>query len=290
MMITHNHPAYRSKWNDSSAAKYNGAFYYSKEIVANIIPNVQTDRNWVTINVPHHAYDHSIVFVHNNMNPENYDWLADFDDLVLVCGVPETCDKVSHLGRAIYLPLSIDVEYVRQFTRPKTRGTAFAGRAAKRRGTDLPRQVDTLEGMKRQELLPRMAAYKQIYAVGRTAIEARALGCEILPYDPRYPDPSLWQVLDNKDAARLLQAELNRIDGKPKPNKETDMTELNWLEGFPERNGIYRCRIDNKEIRALAHKKCSINGRHRWMELDGRDAPINVKIEYVDKRLDLSEL
>ena len=57
-----------------------------------------------------------------------------------------------------------------------------------------------------------MAEYEQIYAVGRTAIEAKILGCEVLPYDVRYPDPRMWKVIDNKDAAKLLQKKLDVID------------------------------------------------------------------------------
>ena len=92
--------------------RWNGAFYYSQEIVNNIIPNVKTDRNWITINVPGVACDHSVVFIHNNKTPEAYGWLSKYKDLVLVCGVPETCEKVSGLGKAVYLPLSIDTTFV----------------------------------------------------------------------------------------------------------------------------------------------------------------------------------
>ena len=66
--------------------------------------------------------------------------------------------------------------------------------------------------MKRPQLLAAMAEYKQIYAVGRTAIEARALGCTIKAYDERFPDPRRWKVVDNKDAAKMLQKQLDRID------------------------------------------------------------------------------
>lgn len=67
---------------------WNGAYYYSCEIVKNIIPRVETDRNWVTINAMGMCKDHSIVFIHNNTRPQLYDWLKDYKDLVLVCGIP----------------------------------------------------------------------------------------------------------------------------------------------------------------------------------------------------------
>ena len=53
-----------------------------------------------------------------------------------------------------------------------------------------------------------------VYAVGRTASEAKALGCKLKPYDPRFPKVSFWKVIDNKDAAKILQEKLNEIDGK----------------------------------------------------------------------------
>ena len=129
-----------------------------------------------------------------------------------MCGIPETVEKVSHLGKAIYLPLSIDVENVKQYARPKTKKAAFVGRKAKRKGVELPEGIDYIEGLPRTKLLAAMAEYEEVYAVGRTAIEAKALGCKVLPYDPRFPDPERWRVLDNKEAAQMLQEKLNEIE------------------------------------------------------------------------------
>lgn len=216
MIIDHNHRKYREKWDRAGANKYNGAFYYSKEIVKNIIPNVKTDRNWITVNIPGVGCDHSILFVHNNLHPENYDWIQTYGykDVVLVCGIPETVEKVKHLGKAIYLPLNIDVEYVKQFkVEEKTKDSAFVGRPAKRKMAELPDGIDIIENVKRQNMLPIMAQYRNIYAVGRTAIEAKALGCKIKKCDPRFPKVSIWKVVDNKDAAKMLQKMLDEIDG-----------------------------------------------------------------------------
>ena len=52
MIVDYKHPKYRRIWTQAGDQKYNGAYYYSKEIVSNIIPLVNTDRNWLTINVP----------------------------------------------------------------------------------------------------------------------------------------------------------------------------------------------------------------------------------------------
>ncbi len=216
MIIDHTHPAYIRKWQNAGLNQFNGAYYYSQEIVENIIPNIETSRNWITVNVKGVGCDHAIVFIHNNKNPSNYEWLHyyGYKDLVLVCGIPETVEKVAHLGKAIYLPISVDVDYVKQFrVEEKTKGTAFVGRPAKRKGLTLPDDIDYLEGLPREELLRTMAEYKTVYAVGRCAIEAKILGCKLKAYDPRFPKVSRWKILDNKDAVSMLQEELDRIDG-----------------------------------------------------------------------------
>lgn len=232
MIIDHNNSQYRTMRNCGGPNKYNGAFYYSTEIVNNIIPRVKTDRNWSTVMVKGQAFDHCIYFVHNNIHISSYEWLKDYDDVVLVCGVPETVEKVSHIGKAIYLPLSIDVAEVEAYKCEKTKDTAYVGRYSKRAGLPLW-GVDCIENVNRNTLLKEMAQYEKVYAVGRCAIEAKCLGCEVLPFDPRYPDPDIWQVLDNKDAAKLLQKELDKID---RPCNETKRT------GDHTKNGTGRVR------------------------------------------------
>ncbi len=212
MIIDHNNLLFRQRWEGMRSNRYNGAYYYSKEIVDNIIPNVKTDRDWITVNVPGQCRDGAIIFVHNNLQPEHYNWLKGFKDLVIVCGVPETMEKVKHLGMPIYLPLSVNVDYVKQFKTEKTKEAAFVGRKSKRDNLVLPNGIDFIEDLPRPELLKRMAEYKEVYAVGRCAIEAKILGCKVKPYDPRYPKTSRWKVLDNKDAAKILQGQLDALD------------------------------------------------------------------------------
>lgn len=213
MIIDHTHPEYIKKYDALAVGnRHNGALYYSKEIVKNIIPRVKTERPWVTLKAGENAADHAVVFVHNNDHPEWYNYLKEFKDLVLVCGVPTTCDKIKHLGRPIYIPLSVDVAEVEKYRKEKTKGRAFVGRRSKRRGSAFPPYTDIIEGLPREDLLERMAEYKEVYAVGRTAIEARILGCDILAYDTRYPDPEVWKIVDNKEAAKILQQKLDEID------------------------------------------------------------------------------
>lgn len=218
MIIDHTHKAWRRVQKTFGRNQYNGALYYSKEICEKFIPNIRTTRNWITVNVQGVGCDHAIVFVHSNLRPDHYDWLKKYNDLILVCSVPETCEKVKHLGTPVYLPLSIDVEYVQQFKVPveERSGTAFVGRYSKTKydGVRLPFGIDYIMGLPRDELLQKMAKYKSVYAVGRVALEAKALGVEVLPYDPRYPDPDVWEVIDTKYAVRMLQEKLDEIDGK----------------------------------------------------------------------------
>lgn len=212
MIIDYQHPAYQMKHRAmyGSVGKYNGAYYYSKEIREFLIPKIKTDRNWITINLPGFGADHSIVFIHNNLNPYRYDWLSKYHDLILVVGVPETAEKVAHLGKTIYLPLPIDEANVVKYIVEKDKEVCYAGRGRKFIGKKV--KGDPICDLPREEMLARMAHYKKCYAVGRTAIEARILGCEILPYDPRFPDPSIWQPFTYDDAVEYLQNKLDEID------------------------------------------------------------------------------
>lgn len=210
IIIDYKHPAYQMKHRAMWRGQYNGAYYYSKEIREFLIPKIKTDRNWVTINIPGFAADHSIVFIHNNLNQDHYSWLAKYHDLVLVVGVPETASKVAHLGKTVYLPLPIDEANVAQYKRPHDRDVAYAGRGKKFIGKKV--EGDPICDLPREEMLEKMSHYRRIYAVGRTAIEAKILGAEILPYDPRFPSPDVWKVFTYDDAAKYLQNKLDEID------------------------------------------------------------------------------
>lgn len=220
-IFSHLSPQYEAKRNLLASGKYNGAYYYSKEIVANIIPNVETDRNWVTVAVPGYAFDNSIVFIHHNVNPDKvYNWLRNYKNLVLVCSTRKAAEECKELGKAIWLPLSIDVEYVAKFKydgikepQPCYVGNKW-GYKAKDLKKYLPPNCITYSNMPRENILANMARHKKVYAVGRCALEALTLGAELGMCDSRFPNPSVWQVIDNKEAAKMLQDKLDEIDGR----------------------------------------------------------------------------
>ena len=205
-VFSHESPEYKS------TQKQNGAFLYSQEIVKYFIPNIKTTRNWVTIRKVPFCYDHSIVFIHNNLHPEFYDYLTHYRDLILVCGVESTCDKVKHLGRTIYLPLSVKVSEIEKYKTKKTKDTCYAGRKNKFAECNVALSTPRVEDLERDEFLKELAKYRKVYAVGRTAIEAKILGCKVLPYDPRFPNPDVWKVIDTMDAVKALQEKLDELE------------------------------------------------------------------------------
>ena len=212
VVLNHNHPKYLQKYAFAGENKFNGAYYYSKEICKYFVPKIKTDRSWITINVKGMGMNHSIVFIHNNLHPENYNHLMRYGDMILVCGIEETMPKVKHLGTPITLPLSVDVPYVEQFKTEKSEEVAFVGRPAKSLGYNFPPNTKFLMNMPREELLREAAKFENVYAVGRAAIECKILGCNILPYDKRFPDPSRWEILDSREAAKNLQKKIDKID------------------------------------------------------------------------------
>ena len=212
---------YKAIRSTLSSGQHNGAYYYSKEIVKNIIPHVKTNRPWDTLGIRGcGSADHAIVFLHHCLNwDKTYNWLKRYEDLVLVCSTKPTLEwaKRQRNAEAIFLPLSVDVEYVKQFKTRKTKGACYAGNrwAFKREdeNNNIPTGVEFPPAdLSREELLKFIAPYKELYAIGRCAIEGMILGCEIKPFYHVYPDPSYWKILDNKDAAKILQEELDKVE------------------------------------------------------------------------------
>ena len=223
MIIDHTHPEYIKLRKKTGNGKYNGAYYYSKEIVKNIIPRVQTWRDWNTIGRDVEGMRNgAIVFLHDNATTWHYEWLHKYEDLVLVCSSQYTADSVKYSGHTVLLPMSVDTEYVKKFRTKKTKDTCFAGNVWVKNNTRIcmtfpngvfPDKIDFFSSLPREKLLKELAKYKRAYAIDRCAIEAKVLGCELLPLDTRYSVDNVGEVLDNRDAAEILQKELDKIDG-----------------------------------------------------------------------------
>lgn len=206
MIISHKNKEYKLPCE-------NGAHIYSQLICKYFVPNIITDRNWVTINCEK-AVDNSIVFIHSNLNTDKkYSFLKDYKNLILVCSQKSTCRAVEKFGKTLYLPLSIDLDYIKSFrSNKKDRQCCYAGRKGKCGMDSLPKNIDYLYDISHEELLSRMAHYLYVYAVGLTALEAKALGCNVLPYDQRFPDPSVWVVRDIKQVISEFQKALDDLE------------------------------------------------------------------------------
>lgn len=196
----------------------NGAFFYSKELLENIVPNIKTKRNWILINAEGKCFDNSIVIIHNNKNPERYQWLEKYKDLILVCSQVKTLKKMIEMHpkfHSILIPLSIDTNYVKKFrVKKKTKEIGYFGRIVKCPPSILDDEsIDKIYGLDRDELLKTLAKYKKVYAIGRCALEAKCLGCEVLHHDGEYENTE-FELLDNKDIIPEFQQLLNDIDKK----------------------------------------------------------------------------
>lgn len=205
------------EWIDTHVGINNGAYWYSKELLENIVPNIKTKRSWCLINVQNQCEDGAIVFIHNNKNPERYKWLSDYKDLILVCSQPKTLNFMIEMFpkfHVILLPLSIDTDFVKQFkVKRKTRNTAYFGRKEKCPQEILnDSKIAKIYGLEREKLLKEIAKYKNVYAIGRCALEAKCLGCNVLSHEGEYENVD-FKLLDNKEVIPELQRLINEIDG-----------------------------------------------------------------------------
>lgn len=112
MIIDHNHAFFRRKWGLVKDIESSEVYVRSQEITEKIIPQIKTNRSWVTVNVPGACVDHAIVFIFGDT--EQYTWLKKFKDLVLICEDPETCKKVKSLGKAVYVAAESTIEFVEE--------------------------------------------------------------------------------------------------------------------------------------------------------------------------------
>lgn len=205
------------EWKDTHVGINNGAYWYSKELLENIVPKIKTDRNWVLINVDNQCKNHSIVFIHNNAHPESYYWLKDYEDLILICSQIKTLEIMISMFpqfHVVYIPLSIDTNYVSKFkVKRKTKEVAYFGREVK-----CPDEIknnpniDKIFGKDREKILKEVAKYKKVYAIGRCALEAKCLNCKVISHKGEYINTK-FDLLDNKEVIPLIQRICDEIDG-----------------------------------------------------------------------------
>ena len=205
------------EWIDTHVGVNNGAFWYSKELLENIVPKIKTDRGWCLINVDNQCEDRMIVFIHNNAHPESYYWLANYKDLILVCSQLKTLKTMIEMFpkfHCILLPLSIDTEYVKKFkVKRKTKDTALLGRLVKCPKDIMENdKIVKLGNGSRDDLLKQVAKFKNVYAIGRCALEAKCLGCKVTSHKGEYKGVD-FKLLDNSEVIPILQKRLNEIDG-----------------------------------------------------------------------------
>lgn len=202
--------------------KHNGAFYYSKEIVESFIPKIKTTYNWQTIN-HQKAPEHCIVFVHSNNALQRYDYLLKYKDIILVCSTNHSMNQLKKKGhkKVIYVPLSIDVDYLKKFKHNRKKNGAIAcGNVwafTKETKEYFARQgINHYHDLERESLLYLMANAKTVYAIGRTAMEAIYLGAEVIQPDKEYPVEKYTTYYTQKDAIRIMQEQLDALPKEPR--------------------------------------------------------------------------
>lgn len=180
-------PVYKAYRSGSSRGKNNGAYFYPLEIENDILTDFK-DLNLLVITAAalryhsRHIPDGSIVVCHDYIKPLiTYAKLLN-KDVLWVCSSKKAVKEFKDQNeRAVFIPLSIDVDYVKQFKRRKTKDTAFVGNiwSYKKEYVNSLEDVDILTELPRDELLSKMARYKHVIAEGRCQMEALALGCKV---------------------------------------------------------------------------------------------------------------
>lgn len=214
-------PPYRAWRNRGIGNIHNGAHYYGQEIEEFVLPKIKANLFVVTAGgtlQPKKVPDNCVFVCHHNVNPQKvYEQFFE-RGILWVCSKPSTVEKLKKVGeKAVYIPLSIDTQYVEKFKTEKTRDIAFVGNFWKfkfRYLESLPDNVHQIGVLPRKRLLEEMAKYKRVIAEGRCNMEAQVLGCEVQL--PDYKSLNLTieldvfprEVLDIRDAVPLWRAAL----------------------------------------------------------------------------------
>lgn len=198
----------RFKQHQASHYTNNGGYFYGKEIEENILPHFDyLDATVITVAASLYRPEtvgRAVVVCHDNRDTlRSYIlWLK--KDMLFVCSKESTVKTLRDAGeRAMYVPLSIDTEYVKQFVTDKTKEVAFVGNKwgfKKDYLESLPADIDQLSGMSREDLLREMAQYKRVIAEGRCLMEAQVLGAKTeVPQYKGGVESVFVEALDNRD-------------------------------------------------------------------------------------------
>lgn len=93
MVIDRNNKAYRRKWG---LAKNEPERKYS-ELISKAAAKIKTGRDFFTVNV-RQAANRAVVVIHNITG---YEWLKQYDDLILVCKDDETAEQFEKYGHTV---------------------------------------------------------------------------------------------------------------------------------------------------------------------------------------------
>lgn len=215
-----------------NSAKYNGLYYYSQTFEKYIVPKVNTDRPWHLIGLKSCGGENNmIVLVHDNLHPDKvYSYLRKYTNTVCICNTRDSAEAVSKYSYSIFLPTCVEIEEVRQFGKgvKKDQDACFAGNPWPALRDEIeqfvPPWVHRFGPMPREQFLPILAHYKNVYAIGVTAVEARALGCNILKRRAKF-EPEDFPLFDCKDAVKCIEHALDLVL-KQKVNRPIDCTKL----------------------------------------------------------------
>ena len=180
-------PVYKAYRSGSLRGKNNGAYFYPLEIENDILADFKhLDLLVITAAAlrynPRHIPNGSIVICHDYTRP--LITYAKFlnKDILWICSSEKAVKQFTDKNeRAVFIPLSIDVDYVKKFKTTKTKDNAFVGNvwSYKQEYVNGLEDVDIITELPRDELLKQMAQYKHVIAEGRCQMEALALGCKV---------------------------------------------------------------------------------------------------------------
>lgn len=199
--------AWRAK---QGMARNNGAYWYAKEIEDIILPELKHLNLWINTvgsrflsprDIPRGA----VIVCHDNINTVRTYMRLFKLDVLWICSKQSVADTlIKHGEKAVYIPLSIDVEYVEQFKRKRrTKDIAYVGNAwgfKKEYLSSMPSNIVQLNGMDRDDLLKEMSKYRTIIAEGRCLLEAKVLGAKTELPTHGYGDIVDREVIDSREA------------------------------------------------------------------------------------------